>query len=99
MTPTHEEFELQEKPRASADEARAAFPAVAAIVDEFKAVFGSGVKVLAMGENGKRHEARQYKPASEYGGSLGPTAYLRLGEISRENTAMLAKREADRGKK
>jgi len=99
MTSHHEEFELQEAPKATADETRAAFPAVAAIVDEFKAVFGDGVRVLALEESGKRHETKQYKPESEYGGSLGLTDFIRLGEISRENTAMLEKRGTDRGKK
>jgi hypothetical protein len=99
MNMVHEEFELQEAPRVTAEEARQEFPGVAAVVDEFKAVFGGNVKVVAFEERGLRHEVKQYKPESEYGGRLGPTDFIRLGEISRENTAMLAKREADRGKK
>jgi hypothetical protein len=99
MTTVHEEFDLQETPKATAEESRAAFPGVAAAVDEARSIFGDGVKVIAFTENGHRHEAKQYKPVDEYGGCLSPSEFIRLGEIGRENTAMLNKREAGHGRK
>jgi hypothetical protein len=99
MNRVHEEFELKEPARASANEVRDAFPASAAIVDDFKSVFGDWVKALLIEEGGKTVQAKQYQPDSAFGGSLSPSQFIRLGEISRENAQMLEKREADRGKK
>jgi hypothetical protein len=97
MSIVHEEFELP--PKKTAEESRAEFPAVAAVVDQLREIFGSDAKVIAMGQGDRRHETANYKPDSEYGACLSPSQFIRLGEISRENTAMLAKREADRGRK
>jgi hypothetical protein len=99
MNRVHEEFELQEPVKATAGEVRDAFPASAAIVDEFKAVFGPDVKALLIEEGGKTVQAKQYRPDSDFGGSLTPSQFIRLGEIGRENAEMLANREASRGKK
>lgn len=96
MSKIHQEFELQVKKPTSADDMRQAFPGVAAAVDEMKAQFGDGARVVAFEEGGTVVTSKQYKPVSAYGGSVTPSQYIHLGRLDVELVALIRKREGKR---
>lgn len=78
----HEDFELPSKEQAR-QKVRAEFPACAAIVDEFQAVFGK-VTVLAMKEGERQHKIKNYTGDDGFL-VLNAAQYERLGKISEQN--------------
>lgn len=80
---THEEFELT-KPQNKSSDRRAQFPATAAIVDQFEAVFGK-VKVLAWTEGGEHRQIKNYSP-DDPSREVTLTQYQQMGKASADNS-------------
>jgi len=91
----HEEFEepvtLTAEQRTNL--ARTLCPDAMALVDELKAIFPEGCKIMSLKSNGEEYHHRDDKPDHEYSAILTPSQFIRLGELGAENQKLITDRE------
>lgn len=97
----HEEFDdLKPKPVADVQQKlREKAPLAMAAIDELDAIFGGGGQVLRLVEPGVDIKAKTYRADDDFYGCVTASAFIRMGELSRQNSQDIADREAARAKK